>query len=164
MIEVVAPILASGLIGAVTALATERYRSRLDARHKYRESQASVYIDLYRSIIDLKSAADHLWELANLANLSDFITQLLVTEKEIRRNALLMDKNDLLELNAVLREFRNFRIGRERLIDLLKDESEAQLTNRGIRELLRRNREIKLRYDRLVEKTDASFRSHMKAL
>jgi len=162
LIEILSPILAA-IVGAIAALAVERYRTRARARAKYRESQSAVYIDLYRSLIDLKLAADNLWGKANVVTLGAFLLKLNLAKDEISRNALLIEENDLDELNRLIQEFSNFRIGKERLIDLLEEASEEKISNRDIRNVVETNRRTKHRYDLLIAKIERSFRGRLAA-
>lgn len=166
MMELIMLIIAAviaAVVGAVTALVVERYRSKLQAISRYRESQSNLYIELWHPLYDLKSAANSLWEIADIFNLNKFVEQLQKTENTINRNILLIEENHVEELRRLIEAFWNFRIGKENLIRLRKERELYEGIDKGmIEEVIEHNRQTKEQYGRLIKQIERSFRRQLR--
>lgn len=166
MMELIMLIIAAviaAVVGAVTALVVERYRSKLQAISRYRESQLNLYIELWHSLYNLKSAANSLWEIADIFNLNKFVEQLQKTDNTINRNILLIEENHVEELRRSIEAFWNFRIGKENLIRLRKERELYEDIDKGmIEEVIEHNRQTKEQYGRLIKQIERSFRRKLR--
>jgi hypothetical protein len=104
-----------GFVGAASALAVEKYRSRLEDRARFNQSQFDSYRSLWVNLFDLKEAADRLWKVANLDNLKTFAGQLQKTEIIVGQNSPFIEEIHKRELDSLMETFGNFRFGKERL-------------------------------------------------
>ena len=59
-----------------------------------------------------------LWTTANKQNLRKFSQQLKNTIDEVERSYLFIEDNHYTELSELLREFKNYEIGKKKLVQL----------------------------------------------
>ena len=65
-----------------------------------------------------KQQADSLWEEANPEKIPSFIEQIQLTKDAVNDNMLLIEEEHYNKLNKLIKQFEEFRLGKERLIDL----------------------------------------------
>lgn len=152
IIEILATSIVAATVAAITALIVEHYRNRLKILYRYHESQFTLYNTLWGSLYKLKLVGDALWKSANILNLQRFAEQLRETEDVIGENFLLIEEEHFQELKRLIQESWNFRLGKERLINLYeKRERYKHMVYKGdIEEMIRHNRKIKNEYEYLI--------------
>ena len=155
-------IVFSSVIGAIVALITERYRSGLENRLQFRETQLPIYLEVWNSLYDLKLAADRLWKTADIDYLQRFVEQLKNTELKINRNILLIEEKNKIELLELIQTFWDFEIGKKRLIRQKESVADG-VTNQMIKDTIQRNRQTKNEYERLIEEIEQSLREQLRA-
>lgn len=161
---IIAAVIAA-VFGAISALAIERYRSKLQTMSRYHESQLNMYMKLWNSLYDLKLAADRLWETADIFNLREFMEQLQKTEDSINRNILLIEKKHIKEQRGLIKAFWDFQMGKEKLINLRKMiELYERTSKREIEEVIDLNRQTKDQYAHLIKQIERSFRRQLRTL
>jgi len=100
----------------------ETYKTQLnmikETALRYSGQQFELYSKLWHSLCDLKSTADMLWTTANKQNLRKFSQQLKNTIDEVERSYLFIEDNHYTELSELLREFKNYEIGKKKLVQL----------------------------------------------
>jgi len=158
-------VLIGAVIGVISTLIVERYRSKLQAMSRYHDSQSNLYIELWYSLHDLKLAADCLWESADIFNLKKFVEQLQKTERAVNHNILLIGENHADELRRLIQTFWDFRIGKENLIKLLKKrELYERIGKYDIEDIIEHNRQTKEQYDQLIGQIERCFRRQLRTL
>jgi len=100
----------------------DQYRMQLDLSKsiisRYNERQFEAYNQLWTSLFDLKILGDALWKRANITNLKNFSKQLRSTKDMVGRMSLFIEDEHFAQLNQLLIEFSEYRLGKQRLIDL----------------------------------------------
>jgi len=135
----------------------ETYKTQLnmikETTLRYSGQQFELYSKLWHSLCDLKSTADMLWTTANKQNLRKFSQQLKNTIDEVEKSYLFIEDNHYTELSELLREFKNYEIGKKKLVQLYMGAGsrEQQVNDDEIRQLIEHNRENKQRYELLVK-------------
>lgn len=97
-------------------------------------------------------------------NLRKFVEQLQKTEDTINRNILLIEEGHLQELKRVISAFWEFRIGKEKLIELRRKRDHYGNIDEGmIRQMIKDNMKIREQYNRLIEEVSRSLRRQLRA-
>ncbi len=156
---IVVPI-AAALVGAFAVLFVERYRHKTHYEETYWERQIDFYIDLWPALQDLKKSADSLWREATRENLRTFVNCLDSAEKKLNDNILLLDEDHLAMLVKLFNEFWRFESGKVRLLEIREHKVSIDSINPNI--IVRRNGELRDRYDRLITEIETVFRNKLK--
>jgi len=162
MTEQAAVIISSivgGVSGALGSLVVEFFKNKT----KYREPQLSLYLRLWQSLDSLKSSADRLWDKADADNLIDFIEQLVSTEQVINQNSILIEERHLNQLIELMSSFKDFNIGKTKLMDLRIRQSSRNIDESLIKELVDSNDRTRRRYYDLIKLVELSFRRQLRA-
>jgi len=112
----------------------------------------------------LEISAENLWSHTTNQNLYSFSVQLFQTGISIQYNRLLIETVHFNQLHEILREFRNFQIGKMTLIDLRKETPrtiEDLAINIVANEQIQKNKAIKQRYNLLLEEIVKSFKKQI---
>jgi len=88
------------------------------ASFRYSDSQFGLYNELWRSLVDLKSSGDSLWEQVSSKKVREFADQVKETSDAIERSALLIEDEHYQKLKKIISEFEAFRFGKQKLVDL----------------------------------------------
>jgi nitrogen fixation/metabolism regulation signal transduction histidine kinase len=129
---------------------------------RYTEKQFDLYNDLWRVLLYTKRQADSLWKSADAEKIPSFIEQVELTKNAVDDNMLLIEEEHFNKLDSLIRQFEQFRIGKERLIDLRKDIRPHVPTQMQATATLEANREWKEKYDDLILEIGKSFRTQIK--
>lgn len=145
----------------------EERRSELEKSktlfNRYSEHQFNLYNDLFRSLYDLKIAADNLWEVADFTRLRDFSIQLNSTINTIEKSILLIEDNHYEQLSKLLEEFSKFKVGKIELIYLRNmTVNNNQINNHDIQRVINNNSILKDRYSRLIKEIGGLFKKQIK--
>lgn len=127
---------------------------------RYSEHQFKLYNELWGELYSLEVYADALWDNADQSNMRGFIQQLKETNEVVKKNALLIEKEHLLELLNLLKEFGGYKLGKESLIKY-RDRS-SYIENYQIHEMINSNRELKIKYSEMLKTLEEKFRRQIK--
>ncbi|MCP3852789.1 MAG: hypothetical protein GY694_21560 [Gammaproteobacteria bacterium] len=94
------------------------FDSLKSASFRYSDSQFGLYNELWRSLVDLKTSADSLWEQVSAKKVKDFSIQVKETSDAIERSALLIEDDHYQKLKNIIKQFEDFQFGKQRLVDL----------------------------------------------
>ena len=94
------------------------FDSLKSATYRYSDSQFGLYNELWRSLIDLKSSGDSLWEEVSSKKVQNFAVQVKETSNAIERSALLIEDDHYQKLKNIIKQFEAFQFGKQRLVDL----------------------------------------------
>ena len=158
----------SGAIGAIFTILTEGYRTKLKIISKIRETQFTLYSELWVSLYDLRLAGDKLWQEATKTNLQNFEKQLQETELKINRSSLLIEENDIRDLRIITDKFLDFRVGKRELIRLRELRQNKKLYQEVNLDMVHdstvTNEGIKKQYDNLISKIEKSLRNQLRTV
>lgn len=116
----------------------------------YSEKQFVLYNGLWRSLCDLKHSMERLWVHASEQSLRDFADKLAQASHKLEQSALLIEPHHYEELDEILNQFGDYRVGKQTLIGLRRDRTErTPIENLAIRRLVDENgltRQRLLRY------------------
>ncbi|MGG1638734.1 hypothetical protein [Paenibacillus sp. NRS-1760] len=130
---------------------------------RYSEHQFNLYTDLYRSLYDLKVAADYLWEIAEFNRLRDFSEQLNNTMTIVNKSILLIEDDHYIQLTSLLEEFANYKIGKTELIKFRNmNMHNRPMQTEEISIVINNNQIIKTRYTELIQEIGKQFKRQMK--
>lgn len=128
----------------------------------YTQSQFEIYNSLWKQLIYTKRLADELWKNVDPQKLPSFADQIGQTKYVIEENMLLIEENHYKTLTALLDEFQNFQIGKQKLVEMKHFSSEEILANfQDLSKMIQDNGDCKERYDRLVSEIGDSFRKQL---
>ena len=129
------------------------------ASFRYSDSQFGLYNELWRSLVDLKSSGDGLWEQASPKKVREFADQVKETSDAIERSALLIEDGHYQKLKNIIRQFEAFQFGKQKLVDLRNRNVHGQNVDEyEIRHAIDDNRQRKEDFTALLNE----LRSHFK--
>lgn len=128
----------------------------------YSQSQFELYNSLWKQLIYTKRLADSLWNNADPKKLPSFADQIGQTKFVIEENMLLIEEEHFNKLITLMEEFENFKVGKQKLVELKQSTPEEIMANiDDVSEMIRKNAGSKDRYDALVLQIGNSFRSQI---
>lgn len=166
-------ILGIGIVGAIGEIILQNsLNKKLSRFNLINESQFKAFNELWKSLMDLKWKADNLWEIANDENLLDFVKSLKEADKTIELNALILNEQDYNNLKEILKIFSDYRIGKNRLIDMDKGKIKSehrtgQLSSGAIYIYDERENQVytnsnsKTKYETLIQDLKKKFQNEM---
>lgn len=126
----------------------------------YFEGQFKIYNDLWVALVELQHCVDLLWEEASPHNLKKFIEALRAAKHQIQNSALLVEPAHYVDIIKALKEFEDYRVGKERLVTVRRT---ADLPPWQIQEIIEGNRErrelIKSFTNKMLEKLRTQIRA-----
>jgi len=132
-----------------------------DTKNRYNSKQFELYNELWSSLIDLKMSANDLWASATGKKLKDFSTKLFNAKVSIEKSSLLIEDTHYDELIRIIRKFEEFRIGKKDLITMRNrtiSDIDQLLRDTYIDNIIEQNREVKTRYDDLLDTLKLQFK------
>lgn len=133
---------------------------------RYSEKQFELYNEIWKILVYTKKQADSLWEKAEASKIESFIEQIDLTKSAIDDNMLLIEEIHYNKLSQLISQFENFKIGKEKLIDIRKSTIETNginlITDAQIVSTIESNRSWKTSYDKLLMEIGTSFREQIK--
>ncbi len=118
---------------------------------RYNSRQFEIYSATWASIYDLEVVANNLWEQASKDNLGDFRKQLEQTIMTVHRNSLFIQDDHYTKLNNLLNAFRQFQIGKGKLIAMRSNqEFDSFYDPEIVQDQIKCNRTYKEQYAALV--------------
>lgn len=144
----------------------ESYRNQLEILRtttlRYLGEQFNLYNKLWHSLCDLKSAAGLLWEEAIKSNLRSFSMQLKKTSDEAEKSYLFIEDSHYKELSKLLNEFKNYKIGKEKLVQIYTRDSIQYVNHYEIQQLVGQNREKKQKYEQLIKEIGDDLKKQLR--
>ena len=128
----------------------------------YSQSQFELYNSLWKQLVYTKRLADDLWEKADPKNLPSFADQIRQTKFVIEENMLLIEEEHYNRLIDLIGEFENFKVGKQRLVEIRQSTTEEILANiEDVADMIKKNGDSKEKYDNLVSQIGLSFRKQL---
>jgi gas vesicle protein len=158
----VASAFLGSFVGAASALAIEKYRSKLEDRARYNQWQFKIYKSLWGNLYDLQVSADELWNEATNETLEAFADQLEKTKTVVGQNKPFIEEKHRKELDSLIEAFENFEFHKEKLIDLKKRLEYRNVPMHEIREVIAQNRQTRDKYNELVKQLEISIRNQLR--
>lgn len=130
---------------------------------RFSNKQFDLYNILWIELSNLKIAGDELWEEASPENLMQFASSLKMTKDEVLKSKLFIEGEHYERLQNLLREFSNFRNGKENLIQFRNKDRISESVMNEIREdyLIGHNRRKRELYNSLLDDIASSFREQL---
>lgn len=136
--------------------------------NKFAKSQFEAYCNAWKSLQGLRVAGDDLWEIASQENVIVFAKRLREAKTIVREEEIFLEDKDREDLNKVLRDFMNFRLGKVELIEIRSKRdiekysymSEEQI-EREVSRQIQENYKYKIQYEQLLEKIRVSFKRRL---
>ena len=133
---------------------------------RYSEKQFELYNDLWKVLLYTKQQADSLWEYATPDKIPSFIEQIKLTNNAVQDNLLLIEEDHYNKLKDLIKQFEEFKLGKEKLIDLRNISSEEIIakgfTMAETQATIDTNRQWKSRYNTLIIEIGKTFRTQIK--
>lgn len=139
---------------------TNHELEKAERRHYlYSQSQFELYNSLWKQLVYTKRLADSLWKKADPKALPSFADQIGQTKHVIEENMLLIEEEHYNSLIALIEEFENFKVGKQKLVELSMSSTDHILANiDDVSEMIKKNGVSKEKYDILVTQIGHSFR------
>lgn len=132
---------------------------------RYSEKQFDLYNSLWKVLIRTRILADSLWEDATLMKLPGFSEQIKQTRWAVMDNMLLIEESHYDNLDKLLKEFEEFKFGKQRLIDIRMDSNNKPLVDATIEQVklaVKKNKNVRKKYTKLIMDIGYSFRKQIK--
>jgi hypothetical protein len=111
---------------------------------RYSDKQFELYNELWASLCDLKFCVQKLWEIKSVDWLIKLSEQLKIAYEKCEKSALLIEPGHYNELQIILQEISDFKIGKANLIELRKG---SNVTQENINDIITNNGHIKERLE-----------------
>lgn len=131
---------------------------------RYSNKQFELYNSLWIQLVDLKDAADSLWQLASEANLKEFAKTLKETKLVVQKSNLLLEQEHYERLLTLLEEFAEYEVGKKKLIELRNKESITDQVKRALAEkyFIYQNQNRNEEYNTIISEIAESFKDQIK--
>ena len=136
------------------ALSHDRIQPDLYARDQYERSR-----QLLNELRGLKSIGDDLWSEVTQSNLEAFAESVDAIRESVNGWSLFFEPNDFNDLSALLNEFQYYGDGKFKLYELRDVGRGHQFAIPEADRQIAQNRASKERYENLLLRIEASFRS-----
>ncbi len=87
----------------------------------YSQKQFELYNDLWLKLCELRTSMNDLWQEASREKLWDFQDKLLKAYDVLDQKAILIEQNHYEELRKILKEFVNYQMGKQTLIEMKRN-------------------------------------------
>jgi len=101
---------------------------------RYSNKQFDLYNSLWIQLVDLKNAADSLWDEASESNLKRFAITLKETKLAVHKSNLFLETDHYERLITLLKEFAEYEIGKDKLINFRLKKNMTDQVKRQIAE------------------------------
>lgn len=154
----------STFAGVILTIFIERQRFKKECLQKERDAQKVLYQELWQSLIDLKDAADKLWQAATTANYMNFATQLDAVKKEFEgRRICIFNEEHIVKLRQIILVFENYLINKVPVVDFRKQhENNWEKFREILIEQIDNNERIRQQYTELIGEIEIQFREHIR--
>jgi hypothetical protein len=147
----------------------ERLRLQLDLAkaqvQRISEAKFKLYNDVWTNLQDVRSIGDRLWERASKDTLQEFIDALRKAQTATNCGRLLLRENDYQELKTLLTEFENYRVGKQRLIEIRSpqelDANFEQTHGEDVEQQIKANSIRRTAYEQTLDSVVAHFREEL---
>lgn len=129
---------------------------------RYSEGQYKLYNSLWGVLMQTKTLADSLWEDAKPDKLPGFSEQIRLTRKAVMDNMLLIEESHFTNLDSLITEFEQFKIGKHKLINVYSMKAEDLPDDQAVKRIVLANKKVKDGYTRLIMKVGSSLRDQIK--
>jgi len=148
------------IVGAVVGAVICVVGTLIAAKRNAVSSRINIYKELYEEFCSLREKADLLWSSANQSNLSEFKQQLKRAEYTVKRNEPLIERNLVFEMEKVIDFFKEFKRGKQALIDIRNISAKDKENFRRFIENLQIsfNKDMKDNYDILLKRLEEKIR------
>lgn len=144
----------------------DKYKFQIDSLKefsmRYSEQQFKLYTELWSELYSLKVNADELWDNANHLNLKKFVEQLKQTTDQVNKNSLLIERGHLSELLRLFREFGEYHVGKQKLIEYEYRDNGTHKDDNEIFNMILDNGDLKKRYSKILDELEIEFRRQLK--
>lgn len=132
---------------------------------KYSNKQFELYNSLWIQLVELKDKAEILWEEASMKNLKQFAQTLKNTKTAVEKSVLFLEDEHYNDLMELLKEFSEYEIGKQKLIEYRNSENNDNLIQAGLREqiFIRANENRKELYELILNRISESFKSQLRS-
>ncbi len=141
----------------------EKYKSQLEELRtnslRYLGKQFDLYTQLWRSLCDLESIADVLWEKVKGENLEQFVSNLKKTKKEVKESRLFIEDSHYKRLLELFNKFENYQIGKTKLLNI-----QLPVKKREISFLVLKNSKNRDDYKKLMEEVSESLKKQLRGI
>lgn len=128
----------------------------------YSQSQFELYNSLWKQLVYTKRLADDLWNKADPKKLPSFADQIGQTKYVIEENMLLIEQEHYDKLIALIDEFENFKVGKQKLVEIRQSTPDEILANiQDVSDMIQKNGGSRDRYNTLVAQIGDSFRKQI---
>ena len=149
--------------GLLSNFILEWRKDKTRVKDRLQQSQFGLYQNLWKSLRKLRKAADRLWETANTEYLEDFVSQLEATEEMVNNNSLLIEEEHLKELEDIFSRFKNYEIGKRKLIDIYNNQNiHDNVVYDNINNIINDNGILKNQYSALISQIQQAFRVQLR--
>ena len=126
---------------------------------RYLGKQFDFYTQLWRSLCDLESIADVLWEKVKGENLEQFVSNLKKTKKEVKESRLFIEDSHYKRLLELFNKFENYQIGKTKLLNI-----QLPVKKREISFLVLKNSKNRDDYKKLMEEVSESLKKQLRGI
>ena len=128
----------------------------------YSQSQFELYNSLWKQLVYTKRLADDLWNRADPKKLPSFADQIGQTKYVIEENMLLIEQEHYNNLIALIDEFENFKVGKQKLVEIRRfTPDEIPANTQDVSDMIQNNGGSRDRYNALVAQIGESFRKQI---
>jgi len=133
---------------------------------QYSQKQFGLYNDLWLSLVELKYSIEKLWtERANIPNLKVLVKKHSMAKRERLKNAILLEPRHYEELGLLLDVIEQFQVGKERIIDLRRENERYNRINEDdIDQIVIENGELKTQFDDFLVQFRISIQLQIKGV
>jgi hypothetical protein len=124
---------------------------------KYNDRQFELYIDLWKSLQNLKFSCLDLWKEVNKKNLLNFQVVLSQTERQIETTSILLEEKHYKELIEIIKNLKEFNNGKEKLYSKLNKTEQLEMDN-----IIAHNRRKKDKCLEIIEAMKLSIKATIK--
>ena len=148
----------------------ERLKLELDLvrTQALRVSQAKfeLYSAVWSDLQDVRTLGDRLWQRPTRNMLQQFIDALHAATAAINRGRLLLRESDYGELQRLIEDFENYRVGKQRLIEIASpDELETNFNlenGADVQRQIEQNGVRRKEYEKALEAVASHFRQELR--
>jgi|SRR3989344_694155 len=155
-------------LGIITVILQHHFDKKISKFNLINESQFKAFNELWKSLMNLKREAEILWNELDKRKLSKFVESIKEAHISFQNNSLVLNKEDYDDLKEILDQFWNYKIGKERLIEMSDEEiqeayhlSGAMAISNPRQSQVWSNESIKRKYEGLLENLREKFQAKM---
>ncbi|MTI47670.1 MAG: hypothetical protein FH761_07495 [Firmicutes bacterium] len=144
----------------------EHYKFELDTQATkakiYNDTQFKHYNTLYSALIDLKLIANKLWENAEQSKVKILSKKLKEAIENLEKSRILIAEDDYLEMKRLIEIFSNYRVGKQKLIDIRNSNLNQIIDMYKVEEIINGNLDKLNNMNEIIEKITISIKRSIK--